>query len=177
MKNDPFLEKSIRSIHGFPKPGVIFRDVTTLIQNSGAFRKSVNLLAQKYKNRKIDKVVGAEARGFIFASALAHKIGAGFVPVRKEGKLPHKTISTSYELEYGKDTLEIHKDAIQPGERILVIDDLLATGGTIKAVTRLVKKLKGKIIGIGFVIELVDLKGRNRLKEYPVFSLIKFHEK
>lgn len=177
MKNDLLLEKSIRNIHGFPKPGIIFRDVTTLAQNSAAFRKSVNLLAKKYQGRKIDKIVGAEARGFIFASALAHKIGAGFIPVRKEGKLPHKTISTSYELEYGKDTLEIHKDAILPGERILIIDDLLATGGTIKAVTRLVKKLKGKIVGIGFVIELIDLKGRDKLKGYPVFSLLKFHER
>ncbi len=177
MKNTTLLEKHIRNIYDFPKPGIIFRDVTTLAQNKHAFRKSINLLAEKYKDSRIDKIVGAEARGFIFASALAHKIGAGFVPVRKEGKLPHKTISASYELEYGKDTLEIHKDAINPGERVLIIDDLLATGGTIKAVTRLVKHLKGKIIGIGFVIELIDLGGRKKLKGYPVFSLMKFHEK
>ncbi len=134
----------------------------------------MDLLAKKYKNLKIDKVVGVEARGFIFGAALAHKIGAGFVPVRKKGKLPHKTISTTYQLEYGTDTLEIHKDAITPGEKVLIIDDLLATGGTVKAVIELVKQLQGKIIGIGFVIELVDLKGKDKFKEYPMYSLVKF---
>ncbi len=134
----------------------------------------MDLLAKKYKNMKIDKVVGVEARGFIFGAALAYKIGAGFVPVRKKGKLPHKTISTTYQLEYGTDTLEIHKDAITPGEKVLIIDDLLATGGTVKAVIELVKQLQGKIIGIGFVIELVDLKGKDKFKEYPMYSLVKF---
>ena len=175
MKNDCLLEKSIRHIPDFPKPGIIFYDVTTLIQNKAAFRKSVDLLANKFKNSKIDKVVGAEARGFIFGAAVAHKIGAGFVPVRKKGKLPYKTISTSYKLEYGTDTLEIHRDAISAGERILVIDDLLATGGTIKSAVKLIKQLRGKIIGIGFVIELVDLGGRKKLKEYPLYSLVKLH--
>jgi len=174
MKNDSLLEKSIRSIPDFPKPGILFRDVTTLIQNKTAFKKSVDLLAKKYKGKKIDKVVGVEARGFIFGAAVAHKIGAGFVPVRKKGKLPYKTISTTYELEYGTDTLEIHKDAITSGEKILIIDDLLATGGTVKAVVDLVKQLQGKIAGIGFVIELVDLHGRDKLKDYPLYSLIKF---
>ncbi len=134
----------------------------------------MDLLAKKYKNMKIDKVVGVEARGFIFGAALAYKIGVGFVPVRKKGKLPHKTISTTYQLEYGTDTLEIHKDAITPGEKVLIIDDLLATGGTVKAVIELVKQLQGKIIGIGFVIELVDLKGKDKFKEYPMYSLVKF---
>jgi len=175
MKNDYLLEKSIRHIPDFPKPGIIFYDVTTLIQNKSAFKKSIDLLVKKYKGKRIDKVVGAEARGFIFGAAIAHKIGAGFVPVRKKGKLPYKTISATYELEYGTDSLEIHKDAICPGEKILIIDDLLATGGTIKAVTELVNQLGGKILGIGFVIELVDLKGKEKLKDYPVFSLVKLH--
>jgi len=175
MKNSCLLEKSIRHIPDFPKPGIIFYDVTTLIQNKSAFKESVDLLVKKYKGKKIDKVVGVEARGFIFGAAVAHKIGAGFVPVRKKGKLPYKTISTTYELEYGTDTLEIHKDAIAGGEKVLIIDDLLATGGTIKAVTELVKQLQGKIIGIGFVIELVDLHGRDKLKEYPLHSLVKLH--
>ena len=174
MKNDRLLEKSIRNIPDFPKPGILFRDVTTLIQNKAAFKKSIDLLAKQYKGKKIDKIVGVEARGFIFGAALAYKIGAGFVPVRKKGKLPYKTISTTYELEYGTDTLEIHKDAITAGDKILIIDDLLATGGTVKAAVDLIKQLQAKIMGIGFVIELVDLHGRDKLKEYPLYSLIKF---
>jgi len=174
MKNDNLLEKSIRNIPDFPKPGILFRDVTTLIQNKSAFKKSIDLLAKKYKGKKISKVVGVEARGFIFGAAVANKIGAGFVPVRKKGKLPYKTISATYELEYGTDTLEIHKDAITAGEKVLIIDDLLATGGTVKAVVELVKQLQGRIIGIGFIIELVDLHGRDKLKDYPLHSLIKF---
>jgi adenine phosphoribosyltransferase len=174
MKNNLLLEKAIKNIYDFPKPGIIFRDITSLIQNKTAFKKSVDLLVAKFKGKKIDKVVGVEARGFIFGAAVAHKIGAGFVPVRKKGKLPRKTISASYELEYGTDTLEIHEDAIEPGEKVLIIDDLLATGGTVKAVTGLINTLKGKVQGIGFVIELVDLKGKDKLKGYPVFSLVKF---
>ena len=172
--NNALLEKSIRSIPDFPKKGILFRDVTTLIKNKTAFKKSIDLLAKKFKNKNFDKVVGVEARGFIFGAAVAYKIGAGFVPVRKKGKLPFKTISATYELEYGTDTLEIHQDAISSGEKILIIDDLLATGGTVKAVIELIEKLAGKVAGIGFVIELVDLKGKDKFKEYPVFSLIKF---
>lgn len=172
--NNSLLEKSIRNIPDFPKPGILFRDVTTLIQNKAAFKKAVDLLAKKYKGKKIDKVIGIEARGFIFGAAVAHRIGAGFVPVRKHGKLPFKTISATYELEYGTDTLEIHQDAINPGEKVLIIDDLLATGGTVKAATGLVNQLGGKISGIGFVIELVDLKGKDKFKEYPIYSLVKF---
>lgn len=174
MKNNALLEKSIRNIPDFPKPGILFRDVTSLIQNKTAFKKSVDLLAKKYKGKGIDKVVGVEARGFIFGAAVAHKIGAGFVPVRKKGKLPFKTISATYALEYGIDTLEIHQDAITSGEKILIIDDLLATGGTVEAVIKLVKQLGGKISGVGFVIELVDLHGKDKIKEYPVYSLVKF---
>ena len=172
--NNYLLEKSIRNIPDFPKPGILFRDVTTLIKNRDAFKKAVDLLSKKYKGKGFDKVVGVEARGFIFGAAVAYKIGAGFVPVRKAGKLPYKTISSTYKLEYGTDTLEIHKDAITPGEKVLIIDDLLATGGTVKAVTELVNQLGGKIAGIGFVIELVDLNGKEKLKDHPVFSLIKF---
>ena len=172
--NNALLEKSIRSIPDFPKPGILFRDVTTLIKNKAAFKKSVDLLAKKYKGKGFDKVVGVEARGFIFGAAVAHKIGAGFVPVRKKGKLPFKTISTTYALEYGTDTLEIHQDAICAGEKILIIDDLLATGGTVGAVINLIKQLGGKVAGIGFVIELVDLNGKDKFKEYPIYSLVKF---
>ena len=168
------LESCIRNIPDFPKPGIIFRDVTTLIKNGRAFRKAVDMLYAKYKNKKIDKIVAIESRGFLFGAALAYKMGAGVVLVRKKGKLPCKTISVSYKLEYGTDTLEIHKDAIVPGEKLLIIDDLLATGGTVGAVIELVKKLKGKIIGIAFLVELVDLKGRKKLGGYPVCSLVKF---
>jgi len=172
--NHSLLEKSIRSIPDFPKKGILFRDVTTLVQNKAAFKKSVDLLSKKYRDRGFDKVVGIEARGFIFGAAVAYKIGAGFVPVRKKGKLPFKTISTTYALEYGTDTLEIHQDAIRPGEKVLIIDDLLATGGTVKAVIELVKQLGAKVSGIGFVIELVDLNGKDKFKEYPIYSLVKF---
>ncbi len=172
--NNALLEKSIRNIPDFPKPGILFRDVTTLMQQPAAFKKAVDLLAKKYKAKGFDKVVGIEARGFVFGAAVAFKINAGFVPVRKKGKLPAKTISAAYELEYGTDTLEIHQDAISPGEKVLIIDDLLATGGTVKAVIQLVEKLGGQIAGIGFVIELLDLHGQDKFKEYPVYSLVKF---
>lgn len=168
------LRKYIRNIPDFPKPGILFRDITTLIGNSKVFKLAVDKLANKYKNKKIDKVVAVEARGFILGGVIAYKLGAGFVPVRKKGKLPWKTNSVTYALEYGTDTLEIHHDAIKAGDKILIVDDLLATGGTVKAVTDLVKQLEGKIIGIAFLIELTDLKGRDKLKGYPVYSLIKY---
>ena len=174
MKNDSSLEKSIRHIPDFPKPGIIFYDVTTLIQNKSAFKKSIDLLVKKYKNKKIDKVVAVESRGFIFGSVLANKLNAGFVPVRKKGKLPGKTNSVTYELEYGTDTLEMHDDAIEKNERVLIVDDLLATGGTAKAVTELVKQKEGKVIGIAFLIELLFLNGKEKIKDYPVLSLIKY---
>ena len=168
------LKKHIRDIPDFPKQGILFRDITTLLKNKNAFGKVIDMLAKEYKNKIIDTVVAVEARGFILGGALAHKIGSGFIPVRKTGKLPWKTDSASYDLEYGKDTLEMHRDAIKPNSRVLIVDDLLATGGTAKAVTDLVKKQKGKIAGIAFLIELTDLKGRDKLKGYPVFSLIKY---
>lgn len=168
------LEKYIRNIPDFPKPGILFRDVTTLIQDGKAFKASVDMLVKKYKGKKIDKIVAVEARGFIFGAAIAHRLGIGFVPVRKKGKLPFKTNSVTYNLEYGTDTLEIHCDAIKKNDKVLIIDDLLATGGTVKAVTELIEGLGGKVMGIAFVIELVDLGGKDKLKGYPILSLIKF---
>ena len=168
------LKKYIRTIPDFPKTGILFRDITTLLKDKKAFKGTVDALVQKYKNKKIDIVVAVEARGFILGGAIAHRLGAGFVPVRKIGKLPYKTNSVTYALEYGTDTLQMHHDAFKPRDKVLIVDDLLATGGTVRAVTDLVKQLKGKIVGIAFLIELTDLKGRDKLKEYPVYSLIKY---
>lgn len=168
------LKDRIRDIPDFPKEGIIFKDITTLLKDKDAFKKSVDLLAKKFKKEKIDVVVGVEARGFIFGAALAYKLGAGFVPVRKKGKLPSKTKSVTYELEYGKDVLEIHEDAITPQMRALVVDDLLATGGTIQAVIELVKAEKATIAGVAFLVELRFLKGKNKLKDLPVYSVIKY---
>jgi len=168
------LEEHIRNIPDFPKPGILFRDITTLIKDKKAFKQVIDIIAAKYKNKKIDKVVAVEARGFILGGAVAYKIGAGFVPVRKKGKLPYKAISATYDLEYGTDTLEMHLDALKANDKVLIIDDLLATGGTVKAVTDLVKQMRGKIVGAAFLVELVDLKGKDKLKGYPLYSLIKF---
>ena len=164
----------IRNIPDFPKTGILFRDITTLLKDRKAFRLAVDTLVDKYKSKKIDAVVAVEARGFILGGAIAHKLNAGFIPVRKKGKLPAKTNSVTYALEYGTGTLEMHHDALKPGDRILIVDDLLATGGTVRAVTELVKQQKAKIIGIVFLIELTGLKGQDKLKEYPVYSLIKY---
>ena len=170
MKND--LKKFIRDIPGFPKEGIIFKDITTLLNNGKKFHQAIDMLAAKYKGKKIDAVVSMEARGFIFGTGVAYKLGAGFIPVRKKGKLPYKTHAVSYDLEYGSDTLEIHQDAFKKGARILIIDDLLATGGTTRAVADLVERMGGKVVGIGVLIELTPLKGRARLKKYPIESLI-----
>lgn len=168
------IKKYIREIPDWPKKGVSFKDITTLLKDKDAFKMSVEMLCQRYKDKKIDKVVCIEARGFLLGGALAFDIGAGVVPVRKKGKLPHKTHSVTYELEYGTDTLEIHQDAIMPGERVLIVDDVLATGGTMSAVAELVKKLKGEIVEIAFWFELTYLHGRDKLKGYPVFALAKY---
>ena len=168
------LKKYIRDIPDFPKKGIIFKDITPLLNDKKAFRFTINKLAALFKEKKIDYIVAAESRGFIFAGALAYKLNCGFVPVRKPGKLPYKTHSFSYELEYGTDSLEIHRDAVTPCSKVLVFDDLLATGGTAKAMVNLVKKLKGKIAGVAFVIELKFLKGRKALKKYPIYSLISY---
>ena len=168
------LKQCIRNIPDFPKKGILFRDITTLLNKKERFKEVVDILAKRYADKKIDTVVAIESRGFIFGGALAHKLGTAMVPVRKKGKLPYKTFSATYSLEYGEDTLEIHEDAFSQGSRVLLIDDLLATGGTMAAVIELVKKLKGEIVEIAFVIELSDLNGREKLKDYPVYSMVKY---
>ena len=168
------LLRHIRDVPNFPKEGIIFKDITPLLQNPRAFQLAVDLLSDTYVGKDIDVVVGAEARGFIIASPLAYKLGAGFVLVRKPGKLPWKKEQVSYALEYGTDTLEMHQDAIRPGMRVLVADDLLATGGTAGACAALVERLGGTVAGMAFFIELASLKGRERLGRYPVTSLLQF---
>ena len=168
------LKAYIRNIPDFPKKGILFRDITTLLSNKEKFSEVLDILSKRYADKNIDAVVGIESRGFIFGGALANKLGAAFVPVRKKGRLPAKTLSVTYSLEYGEDTLCIHEDAFQKGAKVLVIDDLLATGGTMGAVIDLVKKLDGEIVELSFVIELVYLKGRDKLKGYPVYSMIKY---
>lgn len=168
------LKKRIRNIPDFPKKGILFRDITTLWQDGPSFRKAIKEMAKHYEGKDISVVVGAEARGFIMAATLAYKLGRGFVPIRKLGKLPSETVKASYELEYGTDTVEMHKDAFERGARVLIVDDLLATGGTAQASLDLVEKLGGKVVGLGFLVELTPLKGRERLKGYEVFSLIKY---
>ena len=168
------LKNLIRDVPDFPKQGIIFKDITTLLENKEAFKKAIDLLASKFKKKNIEKVVSIESRGFIFGAALAYKLKAGFIPVRKKGKLPYKTKSVTYELEYGTDTLEIHEDAIKPNTRVLLVDDLLATGGTMKAVVDLLKSQQATIIGIVFLIELRFLKGKEKLKDFPVYSAIKY---
>ncbi len=168
------LKNIIRDIPDFPKKGIIFKDITTLLADAKSFQKMVDLLAHRYIGEKIDKVVGVEARGFIIGAALAYKLGAGIVLVRKPGKLPAETFKKTYDLEYGTDTLEIHKDSIKSGENILIADDLLATGGTMGAVVDMVLEMGGSIVECCFMAELVFLGGRNKLPENKVFSLLKF---
>ncbi len=168
------LRNLIRDIPDFPKKGVIFKDITTLLSNKRAFARAIDSLANRYLDRQVDLVVGIESRGFVIGSALAYRLGAGVILVRKPGKLPYKTYKTIYELEYGTDQLEIHKDAITPGQNVLIADDLIATGGTIRAAIDLVENLQGNILECVFLLELEFLKGRERLDGYPVFSLLKF---
>ncbi len=168
------LKKCIREIPDFPKAGILFRDITPLLANGPLFRCAIDTIGDRYKDQGIDVVVGVEARGFIMGSALAYKLSAGNAIIRKPGKLPFRTQRTTYALEYGTDTLEIHEDAIKPGQRVLIADDLLATGGTVSAAIKLVEALGGKIVEVAFLIELIELKGRERLKDYPLFSLIQF---
>ncbi|MFH1519550.1 MAG: adenine phosphoribosyltransferase [Candidatus Omnitrophota bacterium] len=168
------LEKYIRDIPDFPKKGILFKDITTLLKSKVAFKAAVDQLAELLKDKPVDYIVAAESRGFIFGAALAYRLNCGFIPVRKPGKLPAKTYRHTYSLEYGEDSLEIHCDAFPAGSKILVLDDLLATGGTALASAKLVEELKGEVIAIIFLIELTFLKGRNKLKKYPVLSLIKY---
>lgn len=166
------LRAKIRDIKDFPTEGVLFKDITTLLKDAGAFRYVVDRLAGRYQHERIDVVVAVESRGFIFGGALAHQLRAGFVPVRKLGKLPGKTIEVEYELEYGRDALAMHEDGIGSGQRVLAVDDLLATGGTMAATLRLIEQLGGQVVGVAFLIELAFLHGRDKLKNYPVHSLI-----
>jgi adenine phosphoribosyltransferase len=172
MNND--LKQYIRDVPDFPKKGIIFKDITTLLKNPVALKLTLDILYDRVKDLKIDKVVGIEARGFIFGAMLAEKLNAGFVPLRKPGKLPAEVYKQTYDLEYGTDTIEIHKDAISKGDRILLHDDLLATGGTSKAACELIEKIGGKIVVALFIIELGFLNGREKLKDYKVDSLINY---
>jgi len=168
------LEDYIRDVQDFPQQGVLFKDITPMLQDGLAFRAAIDRLAAHYAGAGIQTVVGVESRGFIFGAPLAYQLNCGFVPVRKFGKLPNETMSVEYALEYGTNVVEIHKDAIKPGERVLIVDDLLATGGTVSAAIELVEKLGGHIAGIAFLVELIFLKGREQLKGHDVFALIKY---
>jgi 5'-methylthioadenosine phosphorylase len=168
------LKEKVRTIPNFPKEGIMFRDITTLLQDKESLHKLTELLYEKYKDSQVDIVAGIESRGFIIAGLLAEKLNAGLVLIRKPGKLPYETIKQEYSLEYGRDAVEIHKDAIKPGERVLIVDDLIATGGTVQAVANLIEKIKGVVVGCGFVMELPELKGKEKISKYPFFSLIKF---
>ena len=168
------LGSLIRDIQDFPKQGIVFKDITTLLKDADAFRSSIEQLTDLVRAYKPDLVIGMESRGFIFAAPIAYLVGAGFVPVRKLGKLPGEVISTEYELEYGTNTLELHRDAVRPGERVLIVDDLLATGGTVSATIDLVERLRGEVVAVAFLVELLELRGRQRLQNYDVLSLIRF---
>jgi adenine phosphoribosyltransferase len=170
------LENKIRTVKDFPKKGIGFKDITTLIKDGDAFKEAISQIGKPFENSGVELILGIEARGFIFASALAYAWNVGIIPVRKPGKLPANTIAEEYELEYGSDSIEIHKDAIQPGEKILIVDDLLATGGTVAAATRLVERLHGDIIGISFLLELAFLRGRDRINQYTTHSVIIVNE-
>ena len=168
------LRSKIRDIKDFPTEGILFRDITTLLKDPPAWASVIDHLAERYRGASVDVVVGVESRGFIFGGALAHQLQTGFVPVRKRGKLPGPTIEEEYELEYGRDVLAVHEDAIRPGQRVLAVDDLLATGGTMAATLKLVERLGGKVLGAAFLIELAFLRGRERLKGYSLESLITY---
>ena len=168
------LKKKIRNVADFPKKGIVFRDITTLLSDSDAFKYSVDKMTEQYKGKEIDLIIGAEARGFIFGALLAYNLGTGFIPIRKPGKLPYETCETSYDLEYGKNILQMHVDAVKKGDKVLIVDDLVATGGTAKAKADLVEKMGGKVLGFCFLIELEFLNPRKVLEGYEVFSLIKY---
>jgi adenine phosphoribosyltransferase len=168
------LAATIRSVPNFPIEGILFYDITTLLKNPAALKESIDRLTAQYQNAGVDVIVGIESRGFIFGIPLAYNLGVGFVPVRKPGKLPAATIAESYALEYGTNTLEIHVDAIEKGQKVLIVDDLLATGGTAKATCNLVEKLGGQVVGLAFAIELTFLNGRENLKDYNIFPLLQY---
>jgi len=168
------LKESIRVIENFPKEGISFKDITTLISDGGALKESIDQFVMHLKDKKIDLIVGPEARGFIFGVPVAYALGIGFIPVRKPGKLPGEVISVSYGLEYGEDELQIHKDAIKPGQRVAIVDDLLATGGTVEGVAKLIEQAGGVVASLDFLIELTELNGKDKLKGYDVLSLVKY---
>jgi adenine phosphoribosyltransferase len=168
------LRAKIREIPDFPKPGILFYDITTLLKEPDAFKEAIKLMLDPFRDKQIDVVVGMESRGFIFSAPMAIELGAGFVPVRKLGKLPAETASVEYALEYGTNTLEIHKDALKPTQKVLIVDDLLATGGTVLGTIELVKMLKAEVVGLAFLVELLFLKGRERLGEYTTHSVIQY---
>lgn len=168
------LKDYIRSIQDYPKEGILFRDITTLLKDKDAFKLAIDKMAEQVKDKKVDLIVGAESRGFLIGSALAYKMNCGFIPVRKKGKLPYKTISEEYALEYGTDTLYMHEDAIKKGDNVLVVDDLIATGGTALAMIKMVEKLGGNVVGSSFLIELEELNGRKEIEKYPINILIKY---
>ena len=168
------LKDYIRSIQDYPKEGILFRDITTLLKDKDAFKLAIDKMTEQVKDKKVDLIVGAESRGFLIGSALAYKMNCGFIPVRKKGKLPYKTISEEYALEYGTDTLYMHEDAIKKGDNVLVVDDLIATGGTALAMIKMVEKLGGNVIGSSFLIELEELNGRKEIEKYPINVLIKY---
>jgi adenine phosphoribosyltransferase len=168
------LKAAIREIPDWPKKGILFYDVTTLLKQGRCFQQTVDALIDPYKDLQVDLVLGIEARGFIFAPPVAYALKAGFVPVRKPGKLPAETLKASYELEYGTDSLEIHRDAIKPGQRVLIVDDLIATGGTAKAVAGMVETMGADLLGLAFLVELTFLKGRDKLTQFNVHSILKY---
>jgi len=170
------LKSHIRNVKDFPKAGIMFRDITTLLKNPASFGYTLNQLLEFINGKQVNKIVGIESRGFIFGSVLAHKLNCGFIPVRKPGKLPAEKVSIAYSLEYGEDRLEMHKDAIQPGDKVLVHDDLLATGGTMNAVCQLIEKLGGEIVQVSFIVELSFLNGRDKLKPYDVRSIVNYED-
>ena len=168
------VKQKIRTIPNFPKKGIMFRDITTLLKDREGFSRMLNILVDRYKGKDIDVVAGIESRGFIIGGALAHRLGLGFVPIRKPGKLPAKTVSQEYKLEYGADKIEVHVDAIQPGQNVLLVDDLIATGGTAKAACDLIEKLGGKIAECAFIVDLPELKGKDKLAPRDIYCMVKF---
>lgn len=169
------LRNSIRIIEDFPKKGISFKDITTLLQDGDALKVTIDKIVEDLKDKKVDIIVGPEARGFLFGVPVAYALGAGFVPVRKPGKLPYDTMAVEYDLEYGSDKLEIHKDSIRPGQKVAIIDDLLATGGTVAAVTKLIEQMGGEIVSLNFVVELTELNGKEKLQGYDITSLVKYN--
>ena len=168
------LKRKIREIPDFPKPGILFYDLTTLMKDAESLRSVIDILTEKYREMRIDRVIGIEARGFIFGSGVAYNLGAGFVPVRKKGKLPAQKVSVSYDLEYGQSVLEMHEDAVEAGQRVLIVDDLIATGGTAAATAQMVRQLGAKVLALAFVVELEFLNGREKLGDSEVFSILRY---